>query len=53
MRFICRACGYVFSVENYEGDYEEVTELLPEDFECPACGAPAGMFEPEEKTTDA
>jgi len=49
MNFICSVCGYTYSVENYEPDYEKVTDLLPEDFACPACGAPRGVFEPAEE----
>jgi rubredoxin len=39
-------CGYVYSVENNETDYENVMDMLPEDFACPGCGAPKSAFEP-------
>jgi rubredoxin len=37
-KYICRACGYVFSDENNEPDYEKIDEMIPEDYECPCCG---------------
>lgn len=43
-KYVCRTCGYVFSAENAEPDYAQITEvgedMLPEEFECPKCGAP-------------
>lgn len=51
MKYICRVCGYVYSVENNEADYQDVMDLLPEDFECTDCGATKGMFEPKEEST--
>ena len=49
MKFVCTLCGYVYSVENNEADYEDVMDMLPEDFTCPGCGAPKSAFEPVEK----
>jgi rubredoxin len=37
-KFICRACGYVFSDENNEPDYAELNDTVPDDFVCPCCG---------------
>ncbi len=37
-KFICRACGYTFYDENNEPDYEELTDAVPDEFECPCCG---------------
>jgi|WetSurMetagenome_2_1015567.scaffolds.fasta_scaffold70352_3 rubredoxin len=34
--FRCMVCGFV---------YETKDEVLPEDFVCPVCGAPADQFE--------
>ena len=49
MKFICKVCGYVFSVENNEMDYDDVMDLLPEDFECPNCGVPKSKIKPYEE----
>ena len=49
MKFVCMLCGYVYSVENNEADYEDVMDMLPEDFTCPGCGAPKNAFESVEK----
>ncbi|MDD5018571.1 MAG: rubredoxin [Eubacteriales bacterium] len=46
-KYICRACGYVFSVENPEPEYTEITETdgLPDEFKCPKCGASKSNIE--------
>ncbi len=49
MKFVCKVCGYVFSVENYEPDYLDVMEMIPDDFECPNCGAFRNSIEPDEQ----
>ncbi len=51
MKYICRMCGYVFYNENNEPDYEEIIEAeeLPDDFECPMCGAKKTLFDKEEE----
>ncbi len=47
----CTVCGYIYDPE--EGDPENNVppgtpfEKLPEDWVCPACGAPKDMFEKE------
>lgn len=46
MKFVCKTCGYVFSVENHEMDYENVMDLVPEDFECPNCGVTKSQIKP-------
>ena len=45
MKYICQICEYV-----YDDDKEEVPfEELPEDWECPLCGATKSEFEPVEE----
>lgn len=47
-KYICSACGYVYDPEQGDPDsgikagtpFEE----LPDDWVCPACGAPKSMF---------
>ncbi len=40
MTYICRACGYVFSLENPEPDYSQIVDMeLPDEYACPNCGA--------------
>ena len=50
-KYVCMACGWVYDEE--KGDLEwgiepgTKFEDLPEDFECPLCGASKDMFEEE------
>lgn len=50
MRYVCALCGYEYDVETGlpECGIPEGTEFedLPEDFECPLCGASLDEFEP-------
>ena len=47
-KYVCSACGYVYDPEQGDPDsgikpgtsFEEI----PEDWVCPACGAPKSMF---------
>ncbi len=45
----CTVCGYIYDPENGDPDsgIEAGTpfESLPEDWTCPACGAPKELFE--------
>lgn len=49
MKYKCTICGYI-----YDEDVEKVLfKDLPNDWACPACGAPKDLFEPlEEKTVE-
>lgn len=51
-RYECIACGYVYdpAVGDPDGGIPAGTafEDLPDDWECPACGATKAMFEPLE-----
>ena len=40
-QYICRECGYTFSAENAEPDYDELVETNEPMHEpaCPECGA--------------
>jgi rubredoxin len=44
-------CGYIYDPEagDPDNDIEPATafEELPEEWECPLCGAAPGMFDPE------
>jgi rubredoxin len=44
MRRICQICGYVYDEEKEGKKFED----LPKDWQCPVCGAPKDMFEPED-----
>ena len=50
-KYVCTACGYIY--DPAQGDPENriqpetVFEALPDDWVCPACGAPKSMFEQE------
>lgn len=50
-KYRCRICGYIYDPElgDPEGDIEPGTpfEKLPEDWECPVCGASKDEFEKE------
>ena len=51
--YVCALCGYEYDVETGlpECGIEEGTEFedLPEEFECPLCGAGKKEFDPVEK----
>jgi len=44
MRWVCQVCGYVYDEEKEGKKFED----LPEKWQCPVCGAPKSMFEPED-----
>jgi rubredoxin len=50
-KYVCTACGYIY--DPAQGDPENsiqpgtTFETLPDDWVCPACGAPKSMFEQE------
>jgi len=50
-RYVCQVCGYVYdpAVGDPEGGAAAGTpfEKLPDDWECPVCGAAKSDFEPE------
>jgi rubredoxin-NAD+ reductase len=56
LRYVCSLCGYEYDPETGlpECGIPEGTEFedLPEDFECPLCGASAEEFEPVERDDD-
>ncbi len=56
VRYVCALCGYEYDPETGlpECGISEGTEFedLPEDFECPLCGASLDEFEPVEKDDD-
>jgi rubredoxin len=47
-KYVCTACGYIY--DPAQGDPENsiqpgtAFEALPDDWVCPACGAPKSMF---------
>ncbi len=41
-KWVCTVCGWVYDPEENNG---VAFEDLPDDFECPECGAPKDMFE--------
>lgn len=49
-KFVCKVCGYVYNPE--EGDPDSGIEPgtafadLPDDWQCPVCGAAKSDFEP-------
>jgi len=51
-KYVCVLCGYVYNPE--EGDMDNNInpgtsfDDLPEDWECPLCGAGKDSFEPDE-----
>ena len=45
MKYICQICEYVYDDEKEEVPFEE----LPEDWECPLCGATKAEFEKVEE----
>ncbi|MBE6653978.1 MAG: rubredoxin [Ruminococcaceae bacterium] len=53
MKYVCTLCGYIYDEatgDEHEG-IEPGTEWeeLPEDFECPLCGADKSLFEEAEE----
>ena len=56
LRYVCSLCGYEYDPETGlpECGIPEGTEFedLPEDFECPLCGASSEEFEPVERDDD-
>jgi len=50
-RYVCTVCGYVY--DPAQGDPDNGVKLgtkfedVPEDWECPVCGAPKSDFEKE------
>ena len=53
MKYVCTLCGYIYDEtlgDEHEG-IEPGTEWLelPEDFECPLCGADKSQFEESEE----
>lgn len=41
MKYVCRICGYIYDEEKMGVKFSE----LPDDWECPICGAPKSQFE--------
>ncbi len=42
MRYICTLCGYIYNDEKESVPFEQ----LPDNWRCPACGAPKSRFRP-------
>jgi len=42
MRYQCTVCGYVYDEQKKGTPFAD----LPEEWSCPACGAPKDAFEP-------
>ncbi len=40
MKYVCRICGYIYDEEKMGKKFSE----LPDDWECPICGAPKSQF---------
>lgn len=51
-KFVCDICGYVYDEALGDPDNNIAPgtkwEDVPEDWECPVCGAPKDQFSPEE-----
>ena len=51
-KYECQSCGYIYDpkIGDEDGGIKPGTpfEKLPEDWECPLCGAPKEEFEPVE-----
>jgi len=49
-KYKCKICGYIYDPANGDPDAgvcpNTPFEKLPDDWVCPACGAPKDMFEP-------
>ncbi len=52
MKYVCDVCGWEYDPEAGDSDLGIVSgtpfEVLPEDFECPLCGAGKSEFSPAE-----
>jgi len=52
MKYVCSICGYVYDETLGDPDNGIAPGTLwadvPEDYECPVCGAGKDQFEPEE-----
>lgn len=50
MKYVCKVCGYIYDPAAGDPDNNIAAgttfEDLPDDWVCPACGAPKDMFEP-------
>ena len=50
MKYVCKVCGYIYdpAIGDPDNGIEAGTQFeeLPDDWVCPACGAPKDMFEP-------
>lgn len=44
MKYVCRICGYIYDEEKMGKKFSE----LPDDWECPICGAPKSQFAAQE-----
>lgn len=51
-KYVCDVCGYVYDEALGDPDSNVLPgtkwEDVPEDWECPVCGAPKDQFSPEE-----
>ena len=51
-KYVCTLCGYVYDPENGDPENDVVPgtkwEDVPDDWECPVCGASKDDFEKEE-----
>ena len=56
-RYVCTICGYVYDPEQGDPDNGVAAgtkwEDVPDDWECPVCGAGKEDFEKEQKTLQA
>jgi len=52
MKYVCQVCGFIYDPEVGDPDNGVAPgtpfEELPEDWDCPVCGASKDMFEPAE-----
>ena len=50
MKYVCKVCGYIYDPAVGDPDNGVAAgtkfEDLPDDWVCPACGAPKSSFEP-------
>ena len=55
-RYVCTICGYVYDPEQGDPDNGVAPgtkwEDVPDDWECPVCGAGKADFEKEEQSSD-
>ena len=56
-RYVCTICGYVYDPEQGDPDNGVAAgtkwEDVPDDWECPVCGAPKDDFEKEQCPSEA